>query len=317
MNRLRGRVLFAVLAAIGVAAGLAGVGAATAASSDLTISIASHPATVSPPGGLALYRATVSNAANRKTFTDVPVIVLLPSGAQFNASLTGASCSNPLGDGITVTCTVASVPPKGSTAVDIFAATPATPGQYTTLAAIGDNPTRVTGKNTTAAGTTTNVVIDPNKTSGFFTPGAYGVGNQLLQVPAGAGKGVVTALSLEDHTPYCGTSCLFSGDAVRIDFPLQDPNYKFVDPFNPLTIEVDMGFSSPPCKGLGGTCDDLRYIDHLGQTGIVPFCEGASGTNEGPAVALPSSPCKYHQFKSADDHVHFKVALLSNDPTLV
>ena len=316
MYRLRGRVVFAALVAVGVSGGLFGVGPAVAATPDMTISIAGHPATVSPPGALALYRITVTNAVGKQTFTNVVVVHTMASGGQFDAALTANGCTNPSGDGITVTCTIASLAPRASAVIDIFTATPTTPGVATSTATIDDSSPAENRKNNTAS-TTTNVVADATKAAGFFTPGSYGVGNQLLQVPAGAGKGVVTAMSLEDHTPYCGTSCIFSGDAVRIDFPLQDPNYKVIDPLNPLTVELDMGFSSPPCKGLGGTCDDLRYIDHLGQTGIVPFCNGASGTSEGPAVALPSSPCKYHQFKSDDGHVHFKVALLSNDPTLV
>ncbi len=90
------------------------------------------------------------------------------------------------------------------------------------------------------------------------------------------------------------------GDAVGVDFPLQDQVYKVEDPWNPLTLRLDMVFLTPPCRGLGDTCDDLRFVDHLGRIGVVPFCDGASGTHAGPAHALPSAPCKHHQFKSVD-----------------
>ena len=315
---LRGRAVLAALATISVAVGVPGTSPAMAAATpDLTISIAGHPGTVSPPGGLALYRVTVRNAVGKQTFTKVQVVHTVPADGRFDASLTGNTCSNPSGDGITVTCTIASLAPGASATLDIFETTPTVPRLYTTTASIADSsPTDNRKNNVTSPGATTNVVFATTTTSGFLPPGAHGVGNQVLHVPPGAGKGLVTTMSLEDPAPLCGSTCLFSGQAVRVDFPLQDPSYKVVDPLNPLTLDLDMGFSSPPCKGLGGTCDDLRFVDHLGQTGVVPFCTGASGTNPGPAHALPSSPCKYHQFKGDDGRVHFAIALLSNDPTL-
>lgn len=299
-----------------LAAGLAGAGVAEAGvSPDLTISLAGYPATVSPPGGTAFHRLTVSNSRGKQTFTAVAAVVALSQGSRFDPTLTGVGCSNPSGDGVTVACTIGTLAPGSSKSLDIFASTPLTEGQSTSTARItSSSPTDDRTNNTATPPASILVVSDPVSTSGFFAPGEHQVGRQVLTVPSGTSKGVVTDFALEDPFPLCGTGCLFSGDVVKVDFPLQDPAYKVEDPRNPLTVHLDMGFSSPPCKGLGGTCDDLRFVDHLGQTGVVPFCDGASGTNAGPAHALPSAPCKYHQFKDADGRVHFKVALLSNDP---
>jgi hypothetical protein len=315
-RRCRGYGRSMVAAAV-LLAGSAGIGAAEAAAApDLTITLAGHPATVSPPGGLALFRLTVKNAVGRQTFSDVAAAVALGAGSAFDPALTGATCSNPAGDGVTVVCNLGTLAPGQSTSVDIFAAPPLTVGTVTTSAAItGSSPPDDRRNNTTKPPATTVVVADPDSRVGFFIPGAHALGNDLLTVPTGGSKGLVTAISHEAAEPLCGSTCLFSDDPLRVDFPLQDPVYKAEDPRNPLLLELDMGFLTPPCRGLGGTCDDLRFLDHLGQPGVVPFCTGASGTNAGPAHALPSSPCKYHQFKTVDGRVHFRIALLSNDPT--
>lgn len=315
MLRLGGRYFFTVTAALGLASGLVGTGVAEAGSSpDLSIAVAGHPATVSPPGGVALYRLTVRNAVGKQTFSNVVVVHTMAAGFQFSRSLTGNGCSNPSGDGSTVACTIASLAPGASASFDVFAATPTTAGRYTSSASITASSPADNRRNNTAPAHTA-VVLSDTETSGFFPPGAHRVGNQVLNVPSGGAKGVVGAMALEDSELLCKTECLFSGDAVRVDFPLQDPAYKVEDPLNPLTLQLDMGLLSPPCRGLGGTCDDLRFVDHLGTIGVVPFCDGASGTNAGPAHALPSAPCKYHQFKAADGRIHFEIALLSNDPT--
>ena len=309
--------LRSALVVVLLCAGLVAAEAAQAGSAaDLTITLAGHPGTVSPPGGSAVYRATVKNSRGRRTFTAIEVVTTLGNGSRFDRALTGAACSNPSGDAITVVCSVGPLAPGLSASVDIFAAMPLTVGQSTATASITmSSPLDDRRNNTTDPPATILVVSDPNTTSGFFTPGAYPLGNEVLTVPASASKGLVTAVSQEDSSPLCGPDCLFSDNAVKVDFPLQDPAYSVEDPFNPLTLQLDMGFLTPPCRGLGGTCDDLRFVDHLGRTGIVPFCEGASGTSAGPAHALPSAPCKYHQFKDVDGRVNFEIAFLSNDPT--
>ena len=295
-------------------AGLLTAGVAQAGSApDLTITIAGHPGTVSPPGGSALYRLVVTNAVGRQTFTNIGVVVTLGGGSEFDPALTGATCSS--ADGVTVVCGVQSLAPGGSETIDVFAAAPLVVGQFTTTASItASSPSDNRRNNTTSPPATTVVVSDPDTRSGFFTSGQHPLGNDALTVPVTASKGLVTAISQQDPSTLCGSSCLFSDRAVKVDFPLQDPVYSVRDPLNPLLLQLDMGFLTPPCRGLGGTCDDLRFLDHLGNPGIVPFCDGASGTNPGPAQALPSAPCKYHQFKGPDNRVHFRIALLSDDP---
>lgn len=295
-------------------AGLLTTGVAQAGSApDLTIAITGHPGTVSPPGGSALFRLVVTNAVGRQTFTKISVVVTLSEGSQFDPALTGAACSS--GDGVTVACGVESLAPGRSESIDIFAAAPLVVGQFTTTASItASSPSDDRRNNTTNPPATTVVVSDPNTRSGFFTPGEHPLGNDKLTVPVTAAKGLVTAISQQDSSTLCGSDCLFTDNAVKVDFPLQDPVYSVRDPRNPMLLQLDMGSLTPPCRGLGGTCDDLRFVDHLGNTGVVPFCDGASGTNAGPAHALPSAPCKYHQFKGVDNRVHFRIALLSDDP---
>lgn len=317
MHRLSLARSMVALMPVVLAAGLAGAGGAQAgASPDLTIKIAGHPDIVAPPGGLFLNRLTVSNDRGRQTFTDITVVNTMPEGSRFDRGLTDAGCSNPSNDGFTVICSVGTLAPGRSASFDVFAATPLTVGQFTSTASItSSSPSDDRRNNTTSPPATTRVMSDPDRRSGFFTPGQHALGNEVLTVPAGASKGLVTAITQEDSFPLCGTDCLFSDSAVKVDFPLQDPAYKVEDPFNPLKLHLDMGFQKPPCNGLGGTCDDLHVLDHLGRTFVVPFCDGASGTSAGPAVALPSAPCKYHQFKDRVGRIHFLVAMLSNDPT--
>lgn len=298
---------------------------------DMTVSLASLPAEVLPPGDLVLIQATVSDTipAAVAMLGGGTLTVDLALGSAYRDDLSSAACAAV--DGDTAECTV----PGGGGVFDIVGHTPLTVGDATTNATItatGPLAPFEDGSNNTATVTTAVTAAGEGIAAGLVEEGeslslVVGDGREfVLTVPEGV-PGVIATVRTYQPTEADDCGGVPCRPGFHADFA-QHPTYKALDPTNPLITNQTFG-SQDPCVGFGAPCTDV-YTAHAPGDPLykMPYCAGASGGGAGSGQALPDSPCineKYRESPAKDkakaraelSRIFFDIRMLSNDPISV
>jgi hypothetical protein len=287
---------------------------------DISVSIGSRPATVSPPGELVLYRVAVSNVGVVATSSDV--VVDLPAGTAYRDDLSGANCE---ASGDDVACTVPSLSATQKYAFDVVAHTPVVAGTYTATAVVTARdvvePLEYQANNTSSANTK---VQAPN---GQIAAGLVEGGDSLsldvgdgrkyeVTVPANVPGVIVERLAAQSGAgKICGSAGL-CGDGFILKFVEGHPTFHALDPMNPLVAELTYG-SQDPCRGLSGTCADMYWAPDDSTTLLakMPNCPGSDAATAGDGTARPA-PCINRRYKVSGT-IYFDMRLLSTDPLTV
>lgn len=276
---------------------------------DVAVAIESKPATVSPPGELALYAVTVSN----KGLVDAAssVTVTLASGSSYRDDLSTAACT---GSGTTATCAIPTQAPGASTLVEVIGHTPPTAGLKTVAADVAViglvEPLEYTADN--HAETTTDVQLpNPNIAAGLVEEGdslTLEVGDgriYTLTVPQGVPGVIVRKLAPQSgFAKTCGLGGC--GDGFVLDF-VPHPYFKAEDPTNPLETDKTFG-TQDPCRGLGA-CADIYAGDSELTTLLTQMPDCAV-----PGDATPPKCVNQRYKKAGSNAIWWDVRLLSNDP---
>lgn len=286
---------------------------------DLSVSVESLPATVSP-GAFLFYRLTVKNLSpvGTKELQDVTVTNELPPGFSYEGFRTDITCS---GSGTSATCEPFGLAPAGSDGdskvIDIVAKSDTTDGQFINTATVSSStPLDLDPSNNTSQTTTT---VEGGGTKGYFPPGNYKVGNHVLTVPEqvdDSTPGVFGDLEVLGATSsFCQTKdnggCKY-GEAVRADFdPV--PEFQVTNRDNPLKLTLNYT-KIDPCRGLGSGsgCATLKAKKADGTIiDPVPECLGEPGK----IGDSPAPPCVDQMTRLVPAGYRFLVLLLSEDPT--
>lgn len=290
------------------------VGAVLPGVIDVAVTIEAKPAVVSPPGELALYDVTASNAGIIAV-SAATVTVSLPSGSFYDDGLSAAACT---GSATTVTCPVGALAPGASTVFGVVASTPTSAGIFTTTATIEENdpliePLEYKANNTDAAD------VDVRAQSGA---GAFGLvrGGDSLSLDVGDGRkyrmevppsspGVIVSIRPDDGTAKVCTlpdgSVAPCGKGFLTEF-VDHPYFKAQDPANPLFTTKTFG-RLQPCRGIGNDCTTIAFAKNAFEPVLTDMPDCASS-----GQAVPS-PCLDDKYK-INGTTWFDVLMLSNDP---
>ena len=317
----------AALAVGGLLSGLAGLVPGTDAQEvvplpgyvDLTVSIASVPAVVSPPGELVIYEVTVEQGFVPTAGT---VTVDLEDGSEYRSDLTeaglpeGVDCA---GSGETVECTFgASAAPVE---IEVIAHTAPDAGEQeavATVAATGPAALLEWEGNNEASATTEVTEQEEGVAAGLVEEGesisldADDGRSYTLTVPEGV-PGVIVTISLEDGTgELCGLGPC--EDGFITEFVEDHPIYTADDPENPLVTRKTFA-PQGPCYGLGGRCNEIYVAkDSADDTlELMVDCTGRTGGEPGDGDVDPVSPCLNRKYKQGGQ-TWFEVLMLSIDP---
>lgn len=155
--------------------------------------------------------------------------------------------------------------------------------------------------------------------SGYFPPGQYAFGSQLLEVPSVAGDttpGVVGELSeVGANSTFCQTHVCAHGIGVLENFS-NVGGFQVTDKNNPLRTLINTP-KGDPCRGIGSRpCSVLRYevqspdqwASHPEPDPVIPSCttSGAIGSTQKLCVASVK--------KTTAASLRFEVLLTTDDP---
>lgn len=157
----------------------AGAAYSFASSADLSLALASSPASVNMNGSVT-YMLTVTNGDTQVTATSLSLTDTLPVGMTYvSASAAGGTCNNSSG---TVTCTLASLAPQATwqPSITVTATTAGNPQDTASVSASQPDPNSA---NNTASVTTSVTAAQPPPSSGGGGGGAFGLLSLLLLAP--------------------------------------------------------------------------------------------------------------------------------------
>ncbi|HVL33724.1 MAG TPA: hypothetical protein VM600_09125 [Actinomycetota bacterium] len=295
----RAKALVALLLAATVLVPNASFAASVA---DLGVDVVSDPASVSPAGGIVLYRIEVTNDGPIIAPADVTDAT---SGGTYvaSASQIPSECTEPA-DGTVdpvVTCSFGPIAPGTGVELAVAIRTPAAEGSVSNTATVAVPPSAVgvvdqNPANDTSS-VTTPVVNDPNQSSALLKQGeSLAFQNHVLTARA-TDKGVIASLSVAPASGTCGTSPC--GEGLSVGFST-DPRYQ-----GDMGLLVDFGKGNP-CRGIGSgaRCADL-YVKKDGVATLLQSC--------GIGVPLP---CVESVAKSKPN-LQWTIRLRSEDPEFV
>lgn len=298
-------VLAATLLQFGGAAG-----ALVPAVVDLSSSVTGEPASVSPVGGVVLYRATFENLsalpapAVFSDTTDAGTYVAALSKIPAGCSAPADGSANPV-----ISCQ-AVLQPASPVVIEVAVRTPAVAGVLTNTSTIAVDPAYLddvvdaNGANDTSS-VATPVLDDPNSSSALVREGeSISFGPHLVTV-TDADNGIVIMLAEAlGGGDTCGPK--LCGNGLHLDFG--------TDPDRQGYMQVELNFTTDPCRGIGADkCTAIyeRKFDGTPDETItpVPSC-----------TALPSADtdttCLISVAKVGPNFRHL-VRMYSEDPDLI
>ena len=292
---------------------------------DVSVTLTYAPASISPPGDIVTFTATVKNSS---VVAATPTLNLaLASGSYYRDELSTAACT---GGGTAVACDVGPMASGASKSFVIAANTAPYAGGQTSTATVTAGtglfePLEYQGNNTA----TVTVPVTAPASTNTFAAGLVLRGESLsivagdgreytLRVPQESPGVIVKELRTKDdgQSYTCGTTKC--GNGFKLDF-VQHPYYKAEDVNHPLVTLLTFG-KGDPCYGLGGACASsyIQKIDNpASPLQLKPYCPGASGGSPGSGTMDPTTklPCINHKFKAGpNQQIYQDGRTLSNDP---
>ena len=339
MDKTKQRLLWA-LGATAMMSGLAGLVPGTQAQEilpvavDMTVSIASVPAEVAPPGELVVYEVAVGQGVLPTAGT---VTVDLFGGQAYRDDLTDGSIAASGADvscdpsGADVLCQV----PAAAVSFEVIAHTAPTAGDQSVTALVASTddlaPLEYTPNNSATATTDVQVREEEGQVSGLLENGESmtltsndGTGREYtMTVPETSDSpGVIVTIRLEDAgTQLCPlpTNPLNRCGKGFVTTFEDHPYFKSEDPTQPLLTHKTFGYLGP-CVGYGGTCSDIYYAQDENAPALskMPDCTGRTGAGAGDGDVLKEDgtvekPCLNLKFRVGVVN-WFEVLMLSNDP---
>lgn len=304
---------------------LAGLVAPQSASADLLPDMrieASALSTTVTAGSQVVYRVTLVDegviAAGLLLDNSIRVVSTLAGG-------TFVGCQNPC-----VTNVPGPVSPGGSASFDLVGQASTSNLTFTTKIDDIDlanlDPTDDTATVTTSVLPTGTCTFEGQPVngatacrSGYFPPGQYTFGNQVLVVPSVAGDttpGVVGELSeVAANSTFCQTHVCAHGIAILENFSNAN-GYQVTDKNNPLRTVINTP-KSDPCRGIGSRpCSVLQYETQAPDQWatnpqpdpVIPSCTTAG------AIGSTQKLCVESVKKTTAAALQFQVLLTSDDP---
>lgn len=303
--RARSKILVSTLALTVASVSLLSSPAVAAPIADAGVTNSSTPSTVSPPGGIAIYRVTVTNHGPAVAPVEV---VDSTSGGTFVASSSQipSGCTAPTDQSAdpVVSCRFDAMLPGSTRQVVVAIRTPFTAGSVTNTATVSVPPTALgilddNQANDTAA-TVTPVISDPNVSSALLLDGeTLSFQNHDLTV-RDSNNGVIASLS---EAPPAGDMCgtVLCGSGLHVGFDA-DPYYQ-----GSLGLTLRFPKDSTHCHGLGDDSDcDALFIRKNSVVNRVPYC----------ATSPAADPCVESTFKDGPA-IRWVVRLTSVDPDFI
>jgi hypothetical protein len=276
---------------------------------DLSVTAVSAPATVSPPGGIAVHRVTITN--NGPSAAPANAQVTTTGGAAFVAasSQLPSGCSAPANGTINpvVNCTFSVLFPASSGdrhELKVALRTPSEVGSVGSTSTVAIPPGQITivddNQANNSATISTPVVASTSGSAALVQQGeSLGFLSHLFSVRSST-NGVIAYLNSvpagTDPTECGGVPC---GAGLLLDFE-PDPYYS-----GSGAIEIQFD-STDPCRGLGApaACADL-YMRKNGATTKLASC------------ALPTSILCIESLTKVGRDFRWTVRVDSNDPEFI